>query len=225
MVWTTLIDCRFLSCLCIIRIGWKPWRAHIRAAHACSIPYLNPTTARAPFSNSFPWWRRGLTRARAKGRAKLKVAKMLRELLCECVFSTGCLFNMARMWIPWGKIPERQTSGPLVCWCQTTQTVSVGLWDSCPQSSEPFLYQGRRCGLCALCVTDAAVVFSSIWRTFTLSLNRALHLFSSYFLIKTAECSSCVVQWKYWAPSSTTEQSSLNVKIRVHLSSIFFYDF
>lgn len=46
-----------------------------------------------------------------KEQAKLKTAAMHRGL----IWDSGCLFNLARMWIMWGKIPERQTGGaPLV---------------------------------------------------------------------------------------------------------------
>lgn len=50
-----------------------------------------------------------------KEQAKLKVTMMYRGLIWDSAYGTGCLFNLARMWIMWGKIPEHQTSGPLVC--------------------------------------------------------------------------------------------------------------
>lgn len=48
-----------------------------------------------------------------KEQEKLKVTTMYRGLIWDSAYGTGCLFNLARMWIMWGKIPEHQTSGPL----------------------------------------------------------------------------------------------------------------
>lgn len=57
-----------------------------------------------------------------KEQAQLMIAMMYRGLIWDSACGTGCLFNLARMWIMWGKIPEHQTSGPLVCRSQTGQS-------------------------------------------------------------------------------------------------------
>lgn len=58
---------------------------------------------------------------------KLMIAMMYRGLIYDSACGTGCLFNLARMWIMWGKIPSIRLVGPSSDW-----TVSAGSWDSCP---------------------------------------------------------------------------------------------
>lgn len=44
---------------------------------------------------------------------KLWIAEMHKRTW-DSACGTGCLFNLARMWIMRGKIPEHETGGPLV---------------------------------------------------------------------------------------------------------------
>lgn len=118
-----------------------------------------------------------------KEQAKLKVAMMFRGLIWDSACGTGCLFNLERMWIMWAKIPEHQTGGPLVCWCQAWQSVQ-GSGIPVPLIWAIFVPRSKMWAFCTLC--DWCLrIFWSIWMSSTLLMYGALHLLKAFFLIKT----------------------------------------
>lgn len=157
------------------------------------------------FVDSFPLWRQG-----GGGGGRTKSKQSWRQQWCTEDFAcgTGCLFNSARMRKMWGKIPEHQTSGPLVCLWMSDRTVSAGPRNSWPVSliRAIFVPRSKTWGLCSLCYSCRRVFLVHLNDFLPFLVEEALHLLS-YFL-------SCIVQWKYlwFCPFSHTSGVCLILK-------------
>lgn len=81
----------------------------------CSIPYLNSTTACASLSDTVVFYCVDEGEKGEGQRAGKVVDSNDVQTSWDSACGTGCLFNLARMWTMWGKIPEHKTGGPLAC--------------------------------------------------------------------------------------------------------------
>ena len=116
-----------------------------------------------------------------KEQAKLKVAMMHRGLIWDSARGAGCLFNLVRMWIMWGKIPGHQTGGPPLSVVVRPDSQGPGI--PVPLIWAIFVPRSKMWDFCALCYR-CRCVFWSISMTCTLLLYGALHLLRR-FLLKT----------------------------------------
>lgn len=195
------IDPRFLCYFCIIQIGhWVILWLLVQKATESNVAkrsepkgHVSDVCSGFVYAAYHTWIQQLLMllfqivfhcgdRGEDREQAKLKVTMKYRGLTWDCVCGTGCLFNLVRMWIMRGKISEHQTSGPLVCWCQTGQSVQ-GPGIPVPPTWAIFVPRSRMLAFCTLCCWCRRA-FWSISTTFTLLFCGALHLLG-YFLIKT----------------------------------------
>lgn len=111
--------------------------------------------------------------------SKVEGSNNAHGLIWDSACGASCLFNLVRMWIMWGKIPEHQTGGP-------PSSVVVRPASQGPGIPVPLIWailvpRSKMWDFCALCYRCRRV-FWSISMTFTLLSYGALHLLRCFLL-------------------------------------------